>query len=180
MTWWSLVFQARGHTLGWLEQSDSRVESTSQSLKNQVELATHSWSLWVVLALDLQIECVCMLVVFIFGYVLVANWILGKEFFIWWRTMQVKFLNFTLFCTYFRLDVLHSLIPFKWYQSLFLHFTHAKMSITNVVIEFWIGCYGCGHLVQVLHLKNACFLAFWRLYTAWDTPMCPGRVFSSS
>ena len=31
------------------------------------------------------------------------------------------------------------------------------MSITNVVIEFWIGCYGCGHLVQVLHLKNACF-----------------------
>ena len=34
------------------------------------------------------------------------------------------------------------LIPFKWYQGLFLHFTHAKMSITNVVIEFWIGCDG--------------------------------------
>ena len=70
--------------------------------------------------------------------------------------MQVKFLNFTLLGTPFRFSVLHSLIPFKWYQSLFLHFTHAKMSITNVVIEFWIGCYGCGHLVQVLHLKNVC------------------------
>ena len=122
--------------------SDSSVESTSQSLKNQVELTTHSWCLWVVLALDLRSDCVCMLVVFIFGYVLIANWILGKEFFIWWRTMQVKFLNFTLFGTYFRLDVLHSLIPFKWYQSLYLHFTHAKMSITYVVIEYWIGCDG--------------------------------------
>ena len=47
--------------------------------------------------------------------------------------------------------------PFKWYQSLYLHLTHAKMSITNVVIEYWIGCYGCDHLVQELHLKNACF-----------------------
>ena len=65
--------------------------------------------------------------------------------------------EFHPFGTPFRFSVLHSLIPFKWYQSLFLHFTHAKMSITNVVIEFWIGCYGCGHLVQVLHLKNACF-----------------------
>ena len=32
--------------------------------------------------------------------------------------------------------------PFKWYQSLYLHFTHAKMSITHVVIEYWIGCDG--------------------------------------
>ena len=113
MTWWSLVFQARGHTLGWLEQSDSRVESTSQSLKNQVESTSHTWSLWVVLALVLRSGCACLLVMFIFSYVLIANWILGKEFFIWWRTMQVKFLNFTLFGTPFRFSVLHSLIPFK-------------------------------------------------------------------
>ena len=65
--------------------------------------------------------------------------------------------EFHPFGTPFRFSVLHSLIPFKWYQRLFLHFTHAKMSITNVVIEFWIGCDGCEHLVQVLHLKNACF-----------------------
>ena len=71
--------------------------------------------------------------------------------------MQVKFLNFTLVGTPFRFSVLHSLIPFKWYQSHFLHFTHAKMSITNVVIEFWIGCYGCGCLVQVLHLRMHVF-----------------------
>ena len=71
--------------------------------------------------------------------------------------MQVKFLNFTLVGTPFRISVLHSLIPFKWYQSLYLHFTHAKMSITNVVIEYWIGWYAYDHLVQELHLKNACF-----------------------
>ena len=112
VTWWSLVFQARGHTLGWLEQSDSRVESTSQSLKNQVESTSHTWSLWVVLALVLRSGCVCLLVMFIFSYVLIANWILGKEFFIWWRTMQVKFFEFHPFGTPFRFSMLHSLIPF--------------------------------------------------------------------
>ena len=129
--------------------SDSRVESTSQSLKNQVESTSHTWSLWVVLALVLRSGCACLLVMFIFSYVLIANWILGKEFFIWWRTMQVKFLNFTLFGTYFRLDVLHSLIPFRdhmmsWMMSSMMSWwchgwCHGDVMMMSCMMSWWVG-----------------------------------------
>ena len=66
--------------------------------------------------------------------------------------------EFHPFGTPFRFSVLHSLIPFKWYQRLYLHFTHAKMSITYVVIEYWIGCDGFMVIKHVAIYKGCMYV----------------------
>ena len=51
---------------------------------------------------------------FIFSYVLIANWILGIGILHLMKNYASEILNFTLFGTPFRFSVLHSLIPFHY------------------------------------------------------------------